>query len=59
MKSKRPGRLTKGVSFHQDKAPANKSVVVMAAVHECGFELVDHPQYSPDLAPSDHFCSAT
>ena len=27
----------------------------MAAVHECCFELVDNPQYSPDLAPSDYF----
>ena len=27
----------------------------MAAVHDCGFELVDHPPYSPDLAPSDYF----
>ena len=26
----------------------------MAAVHECGFELVDHPPCSPDLAPSDN-----
>ena len=25
----------------------------MAAIHECGFELVQHPPYSPDLAPSD------
>ena len=35
----RPGRLTKGVLFHQDN-PAHKSVVAMAAVHDCGFELV-------------------
>ena len=27
----------------------------MAAVRDCGFELVDHPPYSPDLAPSDYF----
>ena len=23
--------------------PAHKSVVAMAAVHDCGFELIDHP----------------
>ena len=23
----------------------------LAAVRDCGFELVDHPPYSPDLAP--------
>ena len=28
----------------------------MATVRDCGFELVDHPPYSPDLAPSI-FCS--
>ena len=27
----------------------------MAAVHDCCFELVDHPPYSPDFAPSDYF----
>ena len=24
----------------------------MAAVRDCGYELVDHPTYFPDLAPS-------
>ena len=27
----------------------------MAAVCDCGFELIDHLPYSPDLAPSDYF----
>ena len=27
----------------------------MSAVHDCGFELIDYPPYSPDLAPSDYF----
>ena len=40
----------KWVLFHQDNAPAHKSVVAMAAVHDSGFELVDQPPYSPDLA---------
>ena len=31
------------VLFHQDSAPAHKSVVAMAVVRNCGFELVDHP----------------
>ena len=25
----------------------------MAAIHDCGFNLIEHPPYSPDLAPSD------
>ena len=48
----RPGKLTKGVLFHQDNAPAHGSVVVMAVVRDCGFELGDHSLYAPDLAPS-------
>jgi len=27
----------------------------MSAIRDCGFELVDHPHYSPDLAPSDYY----
>ena len=36
----------KGVLFHQDNAPARKTVVAMTAVHDCGFELVDHSIFS-------------
>lgn len=53
IKEKRPGMLTRGILFHQDNAPAHTSLVAMATIHECGFELVPHPPYSPDLAPSD------
>uniref|UniRef100_A0A3Q0S4N0 Uncharacterized protein n=1 Tax=Amphilophus citrinellus TaxID=61819 RepID=A0A3Q0S4N0_AMPCI len=48
-------RQLRKVLFHQDNAPAHKSVLAMDAVCDCGFELVDHPPYSPDLAPSDYF----
>ena len=27
----------------------------MSTVRDCGFELIDHPPYSPDMAPSDYF----
>ena len=27
----------------------------MAAIQECGFALIDHPAYSPNLVPSDYF----
>ena len=27
----------------------------MAAVHDCDSTLLDHPPFSPDLAPSDYF----
>ena len=55
IKSKRRGKLTKGPLLHQDNAPAHKSMIAMAAAHDCGFELIEHPPYSPDLAPSDYF----
>ena len=51
--AKRPGKLTKGVWFHQDNAPAHKSVVAMAAMHD--FTLLDYPLCLPDLAPSGLF----
>ena len=41
--------------FHQDNAAAHKSLVTLAAIHECDFQLVQHPPYSPDLAPSDYY----
>ena len=50
---KRRGKLTKGVLFHQDNAPVHKSGIVMAAIHDCGFKLIENPPYSPVLAPSD------
>ncbi len=53
IKEKRRGKLTAGVLFHQDNAPPHKSHVAMAAISDAGFELLDHPPYSPDLAPSD------
>lgn len=34
-------------------APVCKSLVSVVALHVHCFELVDHPPYSPDLAPSD------
>ena len=54
---RRPGKLTEGVLFHQDNAPAWTQVCgcIIAAVRDCGFELVDHPPHSPGLAPSDYF----
>ena len=52
---KRRGKLTRGVLLLQDNAPAHTSQVVMAAATECGFEVLPHPPYSPDLAPSDFY----
>ncbi|GFX27499.1 mariner Mos1 transposase [Trichonephila clavipes] len=50
---KRPHFQKKKIPFHQDNAPSLTSVVAMAKIHELWFELLDHPPYSPDLAPSN------
>ena len=52
---KRPHLQKKKVLFHQDNAPSHTSAVAMAKIHELWFELLDHPPYSPDLAPNDFF----
>ena len=41
------------VLLHKHIAPVHKSVIAMAAINDIGFELIEHPPYSPDLAPSD------
>ncbi|XP_026314672.1 histone-lysine N-methyltransferase SETMAR-like [Hyposmocoma kahamanoa] len=55
IKEKRPGLLRRKVLFHQDNARVHTSVQSMAEIHQCGFELLPHPPYSPDLAPSDFY----
>lgn len=55
IKEKRRGKLSAVVLFHQDNAPPHKARVAMAAIKEAGFELMEHPPYSPDLAPSDFY----
>ena len=48
IKVKRRGKLSIGVLFHQDNAPAHTSVIAMAAINERVFELVQHPPFSPE-----------
>ena len=55
IKQKRRGKLRRGVLLQQDNAPVHTSQVAMQAVRDCGFELLPHPPYSPDLAPSDYY----
>ena len=55
IKENRRGKLRLGVLFHHDNTPAHKLAVALAAIHDCGFQLVEHPAYSPDLYPSDYY----
>jgi hypothetical protein len=52
---KRRGTLTQGVPLPHDNALAHISQVAMAVATNCGFEIRPHPQYSPDLPPSDFY----
>ena len=48
---KRRGKLTRGVLLLQHNAPADTSQVAMTTAIKCGFEVLPHPPYSPDMAP--------
>ena len=52
---KRRGKLTHGVLLLQENAAAHTSKVAMTAATECGFQILPHPPYSPDVAPSDFY----
>ena len=46
------------IIFQQDNAPCHKSMKTMAKLSELGYELLPHPPYFPDLAPSDYWLFA-
>jgi histone-lysine N-methyltransferase SETMAR len=52
---KRPTKQHRGVLLQQDNAAVHKCNKARAAAAECGFEIIEHPPYSPDLAPSDFY----
>jgi histone-lysine N-methyltransferase SETMAR len=54
LREKRRGKLAKGVLLQHDNARVHTCKLSMNAISECGFELVPHPPYSPDLTPSDY-----
>ena len=53
IKLKRRGMLTKGVRLLQDNAPVHNSHVAQIEARSCGYEILPHPPYYPDFAPSD------
>uniref|UniRef100_A0A673AZF9 Tc1-like transposase DDE domain-containing protein n=1 Tax=Sphaeramia orbicularis TaxID=375764 RepID=A0A673AZF9_9TELE len=55
IKAKHRGKLRAGVLLLQDNVPVHTAQVAVAEAHNCGFELLPHPPYSPDLAPSDFY----
>ena len=51
---KRHGKVTKGVLFLHDNAPADRALATQKKLAYLGFQCLDHSPYSPDLSPSDY-----
>jgi len=54
LKGKRRSKLTKGVLFLHDNAPAHRALATQKKLAYLDFQCLDHTSYSPDLAPSDY-----
>jgi histone-lysine N-methyltransferase SETMAR len=47
--------VCKGVFLLYDNVPAHSSVIACQTAGDCGYQMLPHPPYSPELAPSDFF----
>ena len=54
LKEKRRGKFTKGILFLHENTPAHRALATQKKLAYLGFQFLDHPPYSPDLAPSDY-----
>jgi len=54
LKEKHRGKVTKGILFLHDIAPAHRALATQKKLAYLGFQCLDHPPYSPDLALSDY-----
>jgi len=54
LKGKCGGKVNKGVLFLNDNALAHQAFATLKKVAYLGFQCLDHPPYSPSLAPSDY-----
>jgi histone-lysine N-methyltransferase SETMAR len=55
IKEKRKGKFKNGILLLHDNAPVHKAGVVQDALKKLKFQELNHPPYSPDLAPCDYF----
>lgn len=51
---KHPGKLGRGVILHQNVAAHRMFTIIKDAIVRVNFELIEHPPYSPDVAPGNH-----
>lgn len=54
IKEKRPELINRKVVFHHDNTRPHTSLITRQKLRELGWEVLMHPPYSPDLAPSDY-----
>jgi histone-lysine N-methyltransferase SETMAR len=54
LKEKHCGKVTKGVLFLHDSAPAQQTLATQKKLAYLGFQFLYHPSYSPELAPSGY-----
>ena len=54
LEEKRRRKVTKVVLVLHDNAPAYRALVTQKKLAYLGFQCLDHPTYSPDLATSDY-----
>jgi len=54
LKEKRRGKISKVVLSLNDNTPAHWALATQKKLGYLGFRCLDHPPYSPDLAPSDY-----
>jgi len=55
IRSKRRGRLTQGVLLLHDNARRHTAHLTINTILPLNWEVLEHPAYSPDLAPSDFY----
>jgi histone-lysine N-methyltransferase SETMAR len=53
LKENRRRKVTKGVLFLRDNAPGHRALATQKKLAYLGFQCLDHPPYSPDLALSN------
>jgi len=54
LKENRRRKVTKAVLFSHDTAPAHRALATLKKLAYLGFQCLDHPPCSLDLAPSDY-----
>ena len=52
LKEKQRGKFTKWVLFLHDNSPAHRALATQKKLAYLGYQCLDHPPYSPDLASS-------